>query len=115
MGIEFIEKAAPSFKKSWDRARVELATADLFTRSPDTAPRCAVAEIINNARLQVGDRLIVELREGDLIAFQGNSPVAHFTDPPSELVQAVETSCGIAKGTVEQIHDLAQVAEISLC
>ena len=34
MGSEFIEKAAPTFKKSWDRARVELATATLFTKTP---------------------------------------------------------------------------------
>jgi hypothetical protein len=31
MGADFIEKATPTFKKSWDRARATLATADLFT------------------------------------------------------------------------------------
>ncbi len=43
MGAEFIEKAAPSFKKAWDRARVKLATADMFTRVPDCAARTAEA------------------------------------------------------------------------
>jgi hypothetical protein len=46
---------------------------------------------------------------------RGFTEVARFSSPPSNLLQAVEASCGIAKGTVEQVHDLAGVAEISLC
>ena len=45
MGADFIEKATPSFKKSWDRARVTLGTADLFTRIPDCVARTAAADI----------------------------------------------------------------------
>ncbi len=115
MGADFIEKATPSFKKSWDRARVVLGTADLFTRSPDCAARSAEADIIGDARLAIGDRLIVEAQEGSLIARRGNCDVARFTNPPPGLLQAVNASCGIAKGTVEQVHLFAGVAEISLC
>lgn len=115
MGTEFVEKATPSFKKSWDRARTALATADLFTRTPDCAARTAAADILGDARLQAGDRLTVETKNGTLVARRGNSDVAHFTNPAPELVKAVEGSCGIAKGTVEHVHDLAGVAEISLC
>ena len=49
MGADFIEKATPTFKKSWDRARIALATADLFTRAPTGAARLAAAEIVGNA------------------------------------------------------------------
>lgn len=115
MGTDFIEKATPSFKKSWDRARTALGTADLFTRTPDCAARTAAADILGDARLQVGDRLTVEAQNGALVARRGNRDVARFTSPAPELVKAVETSCGIAKGTVEQVHELAGVAEISLC
>lgn len=115
MGADFIEKATPSFRKSWDRARVTLGTADLFTRIPDCAARTAAADIIGNARLEIGDRLTVEVQGGKLIARRGNSDVARFTNPAPELVQAVTASCGIAKGTVEQVHPIAGVAEISLC
>lgn len=115
MGLDFIEKATPTFKKSWDRGRVALGTADLFTRIPDCAARTAAADIIGNARLKVGARLTVEIQDGQLIARQGNSAVAHFTDPAPELLQAVTASCGIAKGLVEQVHPIAGVAEISLC
>lgn len=115
MGTDFIEKATPSFKKRWDRARVDLATADLFTRTPECAARTAAADIIGNTRLKVGDRLVVEVANGALIARRGHAEVARFTNPPPELVEAVEASCGIAKGTVEVAHPLAGVAEISLC
>lgn len=115
MGAEFVEKATPSFKKSWDKARTALSTADLFTRSPDAACRIAAAEILGSARLEQGDRLTVETQGDTLIARRGNSDVARFNNPAPEIVQAVKDSCGIAKGTVEQVHVLAGVAEISLC
>lgn len=115
MGSEFIEKAAPSFRKSWDKARVALATADLFTRTPDCAARTAAADIIGNARLTVGEKLTVELHDGALVARRGVSDVARFSNPAPDLLQAVKESCGVAKGTVEQVHAMAGVAEISLC
>src|SRR5713101_553610 len=68
MGAAFIEKATATFKKSWDRARVALATADLFTRAPNCAARTAAAEIVGNAILHVGDCLTVEPQAGGLVA-----------------------------------------------
>jgi hypothetical protein len=81
MGADFIEKATPTFKKSWDRARIALATADLFTRAPSGAARLAAAEIIGNATLRVGDHLTVEAQDGGLVALRGNTEVARFTKP----------------------------------
>ena len=115
MGADFIEKAAPSFRKSWDRARTALATADLSTNAPSSTARTAAAEVIGKTQLKVGDRLTVEARDGGLVARHGNSDVARFMDPAPALVQAVQESCGVAKGTVEQVHHMAGVAEISLC
>lgn len=115
MGAEFVEKATPGFRKSWDRARAALATADLFTRTPDCAARTAAADIIGNARLAVGEQLTVETQGGNLVARRGHSDVARFTSPAPDLIRAVQASCGIAKGTVAQVHSLAGVAEISLC
>ena len=113
--MDFIEKATPSFKKSWDRARVALGTADLFTRTPECVPRTAAADIVDGANLEVGERVIVETQGTELIARRGSGDVARFANPPPELLHAVTASCGIAKGTVEEIHRIAGVAEISLC
>jgi hypothetical protein len=115
MGADFIEKAAKSFEKSWDRGRVELATADLFTRKPTDARCTAAADIVDGAQLRVGDHLTVEPQGGGLVALRGNVEVARFPKPPTELLKAVVDSCGIAKGVVEQVHDIASVADISLC
>jgi hypothetical protein len=76
------------------------------------ATRVAAADIVGGARLEVGDQLTVEVQEGGLVARRGNTDVARFLNPSADLVRAVETSCGVAKGTVEQVHDLAGVAEI---
>lgn len=115
MGSDFVEKATQSFNKGWDRAKIRLGTADLFTRTPSCAARTVVADIIGNAQLKLGERLTVEVRSGELIARRGIHNVARVVNPAPIVLQAVMDSCGIAKGTVEQIHIIADVAEISLC
>jgi hypothetical protein len=115
MGADFLERATPSFKKYWDRAKVRLGTADLFTRAPSGTIRTAAADIVGNATLAIGEHLTVEPEGQELVARRGNTEVARVERPSNELMQAIKDSCGIAKGIVEQVHALAGVAEISLC
>lgn len=115
MGAEFIRRAAKSFIKRWDEGRRALGTADLFTREPSYAARSAPFDVAPNTSVQAGDTVIVEKEGAALVARHGLSEVARTDHPPAELLRAVENSCGIAKGTIEQIHNLAHVAEISLC
>lgn len=115
MGTDFVRKAAPSFRKSWDKARVALATDTLFTRTPDRVARSADFDIADHTELRRGDRVTVEKDGKDLVAKRGLREVARSTSPPAGLVKALETSCGVAGGTVEEVHELAGVAEISLC
>lgn len=115
MGADFIEKAAPSFKKSWDRGRVALATSSLFTSKPSRLVRTVAADVVGGARLRAGDILVVQAEGGGLTARRGNAVVARAEGCGSELMAAVAASCGLAKGTVEQVHDLACAVEISLC
>ncbi|MGH7008608.1 MAG: hypothetical protein ACRED7_09415 [Stellaceae bacterium] len=115
MGADFIQKAAKTFKTSWDRGRVAVATADLFTRTPGNPSCVAAADIVGNAVLKMGEHLNIELVAGNLIARRGITEVARFSNPSAEILKAVDSSCGIAKGTVEQVHDVANVVEISLC
>ena len=115
MGTEFIRKAAHTFKKSWDRRRLELATADLFTRQLSSAARTAEADLVGDSRLQPGEAVTVQATESELIAVRDLTVVARFRKPSADLVLAVRSSCGIAKGVVEQVHPLSGVAEISVC
>ncbi len=115
MGVEFIRRVAKSFKRSWDEARRQLGTADLFTREPSCVARSAPFEIANGAAVQAGDSVTVEKEGAALIARHRLMEVARTNCPPTDLLRAVEESCGVAKGTIEQVHNLAQVVEISLC
>lgn len=115
MGADFIEKISHSYRKTMDRARAKLATSTLLTNETACAARTAIADIMSGQSLQAGDQITVEAENGQLVGRRGVTEVARFSTPPPDLVRAVEDSCGIAKGTVEQVHEIAGVAEISLC
>ena len=115
MGAEFIRRAAKTFVKRWDHGRKMLATADLFTREPECGAHSAPFELAQNTELHVGEILTVEKEGGSLVARHGLSEVARSIHPPADLLQAVDRSCGVARGTVENVHAIAHVAEISLC
>ena len=115
MGVEFIRKSAKTFKKSWDWHRVSLATPTLFTQQPVCGARTAAADIANGTTLQQGEAVTVQLNGTDLVALRGLSEVAYFIQPSPQLVSAVQESYGVARGTVEQINNIAGVVEISIC
>jgi hypothetical protein len=115
MGAEFIRQAAGAFVKRWDHGRRMLGTADLFTRQPTSAAASAVFELSPAAQLCPGNRVTVEKLGDCLVARSGLSEVGRNLHPPAELLLAVDQSCGVAKGTVEIVHSVAGVAEISLC
>jgi len=115
MGADFIERTRKSFKRSWDRQRVALATSDLLTRQPDCAARSVVGEIIGNARLSPGERLTVERDAHGLIARRGLTDVVRIAEDTAEVVLGIEKSSGVGVGTVDQVHELAGVVEITVC
>jgi hypothetical protein len=115
MGSDFLERIQHSFTKALDRARVDLATATLLTKAIACAARTAVAEIADGEYLWVGEKVTIEIREQELVARRGTTEVARFKTPPLDILEAVEKSSGIALGTVEVVHEIAGVAEISLC
>jgi hypothetical protein len=115
MGLDFIQLRAKPYRKRWDNGRKALATADLFTRETSCAARSVPFDLDKDAALCVGDTVVVEAQGTSLIARQRLAQVGRIDNPPAELWRAVKESCGIAKGTIEHLHGLARVAEISLC
>lgn len=114
MGIEFIRKAAKSYRKGLDRRRVELGTPDLFTRQPDRAPRAFAAKLREGHEVTRGEKLSVCLDGGQITVLRGLDPVATFINPPMDLKDAVSASHGEACGQVKEIHEMAGVAEITV-
>lgn len=115
MGSDFIQKIAKASEKSWDKGRIDLCTADLFTQTPNGAACTVAAEILGNALLKPGEHVIVQKLGPGLIAMKGLRPVAQVINPSPDTLNAVEMSCNVANGTIEQVHELARVVEISLC
>ena len=115
MGLDFIRKAAKSFHKGLDQARIDLCTPDLFTQRPHCEPRTYAAHIRANRKLGPGEDLCVRFHDGSIVAQRGMDIVAEFQTPPSELVEALKESYGEACGTVREVYENADTAEISVC
>jgi hypothetical protein len=115
VGVDFIRKTARSFHKGLDKRRIELATPGLFTQQPVPAPRTYAAKLSSGEKLKPGEKLGVRLDGEQVLAVRGLDQVATFTSPSAELVQALSATHGEAAGVVQQIHDIARVAEISVC
>jgi hypothetical protein len=115
MGVDFIRRAARSFHKGLDRRRIELASPTLFTQQPTAAPRIYAAHLCSGQALNTGEKLGVRLDGEKVLAMRGLDQVATITSPPAELVQALSIVHGEACGVVQQVHDMARMAEISVC
>ena len=116
MGIDFVRKAAPSFHKGLDRRRIELGTPNLFTQEPACAPRAYAANVRNGQSLHAGEEVCVHLSEADqVVVFRGLDPIAVFNSPSTELIEALRASHGEAGGIVQEVHDMAHIAEIAVC
>lgn len=115
MGLDFIEKRKKSFTAKWDRARVQLSTADLLTRSPVKAGCSAAFDMAARAQFNKGENVVVEYDGSGLVVRKGLSVVARAHEPPPQVLRAVQESCGSARGTISHVHDISGVAEILLC
>lgn len=115
MGIDFIRRAAKSFRKGIDRRRIELCTPGLFTKEPECGPRTYAANLSDGQLLSPGDTVGIRLDELGVTAMRGLDRVATLANPSSELITALSNSHGEASGHVHVVHLEARVAEISIC
>lgn len=115
MGVDFIRKAAKSFHKGLDQSRIDLGTPNLFTGRPNCEPRAYAATIRANIKLSPGEDLSVRFQDGRIVAQRGMDTVAEFDAPPAELAEALEESYGEACGTVREVYEIADTAEITVC
>lgn len=113
MGIDFIRLAAPSFRKAWDRHRVNLCTPDLLTKPIAEAKRTVLADLVG-CRAKTGDAVIVERAASHLVARIGLEVVARLSQPTNDFCAIVDAGAGVAKGVIEVVHELSGQAEISI-
>jgi hypothetical protein len=115
MGADFLEKATPQFEKCWDNGRLDLVTQDLFTRLPTSKSRSFAAELQESASLKKGEKLTIDKLGKILVVTRGHTELARCRDAAPELMDAIEANFGLAQGTVDEVHELAGIVEISVC
>jgi hypothetical protein len=115
MGLDFIRKAAPSFRKGLDRMRIKLATPTMFTQEPTCSSPAYAANLCDEKMLVAGEKVGVRLDCQRVVALRGLDPVAVFSNATPELKDALLASHGEACGVVQAVHVVARVAEISVC
>jgi hypothetical protein len=115
MGVDFIRQRAKSFRKLWDRHRLELTTKDLFSREPDCITRGAVARVLGSDRVEEGTPLLLVVQGETLVAMREMRPVAVLVRPPASLLTLIEESGGYADGRVEGPSPAANLIQITIC
>jgi hypothetical protein len=116
MGLDFIRKAAPSYRKGLDYRRIELGTPTLFTQQPSDTPRGYAASLRSGQDLLAGEEVCVRLNgQEQVLVLRGLDPVAVLTSPPRELIEALGASFGEAGGVVQEVHEISRTAEITVC
>ncbi len=115
MGSEWERKRAEGFKKGLDKRLVELGTPNLFTQQPERAARIVAADIAAGLSVKEGQYLIVQKIGNRLAVMRGLQEIGELSNPPSEIIGAVERSFGMARGIIHAFHEEAAVAEISIC
>jgi hypothetical protein len=115
MGVDFIEKVGRTFVKHLDSARSRLSTADLFTRTPVEDRPTYPVRTKPDAKLKVGQELIVEVSGNSLVYSDALTVVARDDNPPADIYRAVVESHGTATATVKDLLEISSVAEVSLC
>ena len=115
MGIDFIRRTARSFHKGLDIRRIELASPNLFTQAPSPKPRTYVAHVCSGQKIDFGEKLGIHLDGKHVLAMRGLNRVATISSPSPELLEALSVGHGETSCVVQEVHDLARVAEIRLC
>ena len=115
MGLDFLNKAAPAYHKSLDRRKVELGTPTLFTQQPVRASRTYSAKLIRGQMVSSGECLQVRLSGDQVVVIRDFAVVAVLCSPPSELIEALRDSHNEACGTIQVVHDDAEIAEVAVC
>jgi hypothetical protein len=114
MGVDFIRRATPNFRKSWNHGKHELAFPTLFTRAPDIQTRSLVAECSAIGQMIAGSAITVVAEGDSLLTLSGTRPVGKVKSVPSEIMRRIQDAGGIAVATVRDIHPLSETFDVEL-
>ncbi len=115
MGIDFIERSKKTINAGYDRRRYDLAREGLFTQHPECARYAGRIKLRPGRRVEVGEDVLIEERDGRFFASRGMDVIGDFRNPPPALRAAVRDYGGAMPGWVESVMELSGAAEIVPC
>lgn len=116
MGSEFLSRTKKTIRKTIDKHRVALATANLFSTIPGEKPRVYLGTISSDEAVAAGESFIVESRKsGSVFLRRGNDTVGTVDNPSAQLVSSIEQSGGVARAIVQRVHLVSGKVDVTLC
>jgi hypothetical protein len=114
VGLDFVTKCTPSFKRSWDRGRTELMEPDLFSRHPQLEGRTFRLRPTGEQQVAPGEEVLLRWHGGELLAFRGHEWLGQVSNPPASLVTAITQAGDALCARVEKVHRRSGAADISI-
>lgn len=112
MGLDFIRRTKPTFKKAWRNGRDHLSTPGLFTPNPEISR--SILAVLSVPGLAQGELLLLRLNGTRLSVVRSTAEVGTVESPPAEVLTFLQNNSGIACGVVTEIHPLSGTAEIRI-
>jgi hypothetical protein len=114
VGLDFIKCRVPTFKKSWNHNKLELATPSLFTRLPGARTRSVTAHCSAVDQMSRGSPVTLVSTENQLLVLKGTRCVGKVDSVPAETLEQINDAGGVAWGTVGEIHALSETIDVEL-
>src|SRR5260370_41545827 len=117
MGIDWITKCAPAWKRGWDRGLKKLSRPNLFTQfGPDVEITFRVKSL-GGFEFCVGVTHQLRLSGEVILVIDGGGVrvAGECRDAPSRILKRIrESGCGVAIGVVRQVYAFTKSAEIAV-
>jgi hypothetical protein len=114
MGIDFIKKAAKSFKRSWDRGRTELAQPNLFQNNPKLEPSAIAAHPAPGHEFKAADEYVARPSGDKLYLYCGEKCVGEAPHATKDALNAISQAGNVALAKVVKTHPISGTADITL-
>jgi hypothetical protein len=114
MGVDFIRRAAPTFRKSWNQGKLELAIPNLFTRLPGAQRRSVTAECSDINQIACGLPVTVVADGDSLVTLNGTRAVGRVRSAPPDVMRRIADAGGIAVGTIGEIRPVSETFDVEL-
>lgn len=114
MGLDFIRRCAPSFKKGWNHGKHDLAMPTLFTRAPGSRARSIVAHCDSMQAVVRGGEVTVACEGDSLVMLKGTQCIGRSEGVPPEIHKAISDAGGFAVGKIGDIHPISETIDVEL-